>query len=389
MELHFSDSGNESVYITPEHVALREQVARFLAREVEPYGEAWEEQGYVPRDVLRKMGELGYFGITYPQEYGGAGADPLTALVFTEALSRSTFGGFVVTVLVHTDMASPHLVHAGSKEQLRRYPPRIISGEAITAVAITEPDAGSDVRGIRTRARRDGGDWVLNGSKLFITNGVHADLYFVAARTDPDAKGARSISMFIVEKGAHGFRVGRALKKTGWLCSDTAELVFEDCRVPAENLLGQENAGFYAVMKNFQIERVALSAMAVGHCMTALGATLDYVRTRRAFGAALYEKQVVRQRLAMLQAKTAAARQFMYHCAWLSAQGRECIGEVSMLKALTGELVNEVLYTCQQFHGGMGYMRETAIERLWRDARVLSIGGGATEVMLEEVAKRS
>ncbi len=378
----------ESAYITAEHVALREQVARFLAREVEPHAQRWEEQGCVPRKVLRQMGALGLFGITYPRRYGGAEADALTSLVFAEALSRSTLGGFAVTVLVHTDMASPHLVHAGSHEQLERYLRGIIAGECITAVGITEPDAGSDVAGLRTRARREGGQWVLNGAKMFITNGVHADLYFIAARTDPQAKGSRGISMFIVEKGSPGFRVGRALKKTGWLCSDTAELVFEDCRIPAENLLGEENAGFYAVMQNFQTERIALGAMAVGHCLTALAVTLDYVRGRKAFGATLYDKQVVRQRLAMLQAKTEAARQFMYHCAWLVTQGRNCAREVSMLKALTGELVNEVMYTCQQFHGGMGYIRETAIERLTRDARVLAIGGGATEVMLEEVAKR-
>jgi acyl-CoA dehydrogenase len=388
MDRHSLDTGFDSIYVSSEHIALREQVARFLAQEVEPYAEDWEEQGYVPRAVLRKLGALGLLGITYPAEYGGADADPLTSLVFAEALSRTTFGGFAVTVLVHTDMASPHLVHAGSKAQLERYLPRLISGESIAAVAITEPDAGSDVSAIRTRARIDGDRWVLNGSKMFITNGVHADLYFVAARTDPDARGSRAISMFIVEKGAPGFRVGRALKKTGWLCSDTAELVFEDCRVPAGNLLGEENAGFYAVMKNFQIERTALAAMAVGHALTALGLTLDYVRQRRAFGGTLYDKQVVRQRLSMLQSKTEAARQFLYHCGWLASIGRDCVREVSMLKALTGELVNEVLYTCQQFHGGTGYMRESAIERLTRDARVLAIGGGATEVMLEEVAKR-
>jgi len=229
---------------------------------------------------------------------------------------------------------------------------------------------------------------MLNGAKMFITNGVHADLYFVAARTDSEAKGSRGISMFIVEKGLPGFRVGRALKKTGWLCSDTAELVFEDCRVPAENLLGEENAGFYAVMKNFQTERIAAAAIADGHALTALRLTVEYVKNRKAFGGVLFDKQVIRQRLAMLEARTHAARQFLYHCGWLAAQRRDCVREVSMLKALTGELVNEVLYTCQQFHGGMGYMRESAIERLARDSRVLSIGGGATEVMLEEVAKR-
>jgi acyl-CoA dehydrogenase len=194
--------------------------------------------------------------------------------------------------------------------------------------------------------------------------------------------------MFIVEKGTPGFRVGRALRKSGWLCSDTAELVFEDCRIPEENLLGQEHHGFYSIMQNFQTERIALAAMAVGHSLTALDLTLRYVRERKAFGAALYDKQAIRQRLALLQAKVEAARQFMYHCAWLVDQGRDCVREVSMLKAWSCELANEVTYTCQQFHGGMGYMREAPIERLFRDTRVLTIGGGATEVMLEEVAKR-
>jgi len=309
-------------------------------------------------------------------------------VVFQEALSLSTFGGFVVTVLVHTDMASPHLLNAGSEVQIAKYLPDIIAGKAITAVAITEPDAGSDVAGIRTRARRDGDHWVLDGTKMFITNGVHADVYFVAAKTDAEAKGSRGISMFIVEKGTPGFRVGRALKKQGWNSSDTAELIFDGCRVPAWNLLGQENQGFYAVMKNFQTERIALAAMAVGHARTALRLTAQWVKQRKAFGGVLFDKQAIRQRLAMLDAKTQSARAFLYHCAWLVSQQRECVREVSMLKALTGELVNEVMYSCQQFHGGMGYMRETPIERLVRDARVLAIGGGATEVMLEEVAKR-
>jgi acyl-CoA dehydrogenase len=378
----------DAIHITEEHVRLREQVARFLAEEVEPHAAAWEEAGFTPREVLRKLGRMGLLGITYDPAHGGAGADAMTATVFQEALSRSTFGGFVITVLVHTDMASPHLVNAGSPAQKDRYLAKAISGELVTAVAVTEPDAGSDVAAMRTRARRDGGDWVIDGAKMFITNGVHGDLYFVAARTDPGAKGSRGISMFIVEKGTPGFRVGRALKKQGWLSSDTAELVFEGCRVPAANLLGEENGGFYAIMRNFQTERIALGAMAVGHCTTALALTLDWVMNRRAFGGVLFDKQAIRQRLAMLGAKTEAARQFLYHCAWLVDQGRDCVREVSMLKALTGELVNEVMYACQQFHGGMGYIRETAIERLVRDARILAIGGGATEVMLEEVAKR-
>jgi acyl-CoA dehydrogenase len=375
----------DNAHLTPEHELLREQVARFIAREVEPHALAWEEAGCVPRDVLRRMGDAGFLGLMYQSEFGGAEADALTNLVFAEALSQSTFGGFVITVLVHTDMASPHLHHAGTPAQKAKYMPGITAGRTITAVAITEPGAGSDVAGIRSTARRDGNHWVLDGTKLFITNGVHADLYFVAARTGP---GRHDISMFIVEKGTPGFTVGRALDKTGWLSSDTAELVFDGCRIPADHLLGEVHQGFRSVMKNFQTERIALGAMAVGHCTQALQLTLAHVRERRAFGATLFDKQVVRQRLAMLDAKTRAARAYLYHCAWLVTQGRDVVQDVSLLKALTGELVNEVVQTCQQFHGGMGYMRGTAIERLWRDARILAIGGGATEVMLDEAAKR-
>ncbi|WP_411882635.1 acyl-CoA dehydrogenase family protein [Polaromonas sp. YR568] len=375
----------DNIYVTPEHELLREQVARFIAREVEPYASSWEEAGCVPREVLRKMGDAGLLGLMYEEQYGGGEADALTNLVFAEALSQSTFGGFIITVLVHTDMASPHLFHAGNAAQKARYMPDVIAGKTITAVGITEPGAGSDVAGMRMTAKREGDEWVLNGTKMFITNGVHANLYFVAAKT---GTARHDVSMFIVEKGTPGFTVGRALKKTGWLSSDTAELVFDNVRIPAGNLLGEQGKGFYSVMKNFQTERIALAAMAVGHCTQAIRMTLDYVRQRQAFGATLWDKQTIRQRIAMLDAKTRAARQFMYHCAWAVTQGRDIVQEVSMLKALTGELVNEVLQTCQQFHGGMGFIRETAIERLWRDARVLGIGGGATEVMLEEVAKR-
>jgi acyl-CoA dehydrogenase len=377
-----------TIYDRPEHAELRRQVDRFVAQEVEPHALAWDEQGYTPRDVLKTMGALGWLGLTAPAEHGGAEADTLTNVVFQEALARSTSGGFVITVLVHTDMASPHLVHAGSPEQKRRWLPAIHRGELITAVAVTEPDAGSDVAAIRTRAEPDGDHWLLDGTKMFITNGVLADLVFVAARTDRHAKGSRGLSIFAVERGTPGFTVGRALKKSGWLASDTAELVFDRCRVPAANLLGEENGGFYAIMRNFQTERIALASMAVGHCLTALDLTLRYVNERRAFGGPLWDKQAVRQRLAMLAARVQAARLLLYHCAWLVDAGRDAVAEISMLKALTGELVNEVTYTCQQFHGGMGYMRESAIERLVRDARVLAIGGGATEVMLEEVAKR-
>ncbi len=379
---------NDPIYFTDEHRLFRESLRRFIAGDIEPHAHQWEDDGCVPREVLRKMGELGFLGIRYPSEYGGAELDTVYSVLLAEELGRSTFGGFAITVLVHTDMASPHLVNAGRPDQLRRWLPGVIRGDTITAVAVTEPDAGSDVKAIRTRAVRDGDHYVLNGTKMFITNGVHANLYFVAAKTDTEAKGSRGISIFAVEKGTPGFTVGRALDKMGWRSSDTAELVFDGVRVPAENILGEEHLGFYAIMRNFQNERVVLGAQALGEAQKALEITTAYVKDRKAFGQSLWDKQTIRQRLAMLASKVEAARHLVYHCAWIDSQGKDCVREVSMIKALCGELVNEVMYTCQQFHGGMGYMRETTIERMVRDARVQTIGGGATEVMLEEVAKR-
>jgi acyl-CoA dehydrogenase len=377
-----------SPYFTEEHEALRTQVRRFVETEIKPHALAWEEQGFVPREVLRKMGALGFFGIRYPAEYGGSEMDTMATVVLAEELGRSTFSGVAITALVHTDMASVHVFNGGSPAQREKYMPDIIAGEKIVAVAVTEPDAGSDVKGIRTTARREGDTYVLNGAKMFITNGVHADLYCVAAKTDLSAKPSQSVSIFLVEKGTPGFKVSRALDKHGWRSSDTAELVFEDCRIPAENILGQEGRGFYAIMSNFQNERTVIGAMAMGEAQAALDLTLDYVRTRKAFGAPLWDKQVIRQKLATLASKVEAGRQLVYHAAWLDAQGFDATREVSMAKAYCGELVNEVMYACLQFHGGMGYMRESTIERMTRDARVQAIGGGATEVMLEEVAKR-
>ena len=375
-------------YFTPEHELFRDQIRRFVETEIKPHAEPWEETGSIPREVLRRMGELGFLGVRYPEKFGGSEMDTIATAILAEELGRSTFGGFAITVLVHTDMASPHLANAGTPEQQARWMPDLIAGKKISAVAVTEPDAGSDVAGIRTSARRDGDHYVLNGTKMYITNGVLADLVFVAAKTDTQAKGSRGISIFAVERGTPGFTVGRALKKQGWLSSDTAELVFQDCRIPAENMLGDENRGFYAVMKNFQNERVVLGAQAIGEAQAAIELTLQWVRQRKAFGATLWDKQAIRQKLAMLASKVEAARRLVYHAAWLDAQGRDCVREVSMVKALCGELVNEVMYSCQQFHGGMGYLRESTIERMVRDARIQSIGGGATEVMLEEVAKR-
>ncbi|MCP9630097.1 acyl-CoA dehydrogenase family protein [Rhodopseudomonas palustris] len=368
-----------------EYEALRDQVRRFVEEEIKPSAHRWEQDGLVPRPILRRMGELGFLGIRYPAEYGGAEMDAVASAVFAEELGRSTYGGVADTILVQTDMASGYVFHDGSRAQRDRWMPQIISGAVITAVAITEPDAGSDIKAIRTRARRDGDFFVLDGAKLYITNGVHADLYCVAATTNASA-GANGISMFLVEKGTPGLSVARELDKHGWRSSDTAELVFDNCRIPAENMLGVEGQGFYAMMRNLQNERLVLAAMALGMAGAALDTTLVWLKARRAFGGALWDMQAIRHRLAMLSAKVEAAREFLYATAWRMAADDDCLREISMLKALTGELVNEVAYACVQFHGAMGVMRESAIERIARDARMLSIAGGATEVMLEVIA---
>jgi len=379
-------------YFTEEHEMLRSTIRRFIADRVLPHADQWEEDGFTPREILREMGELGLLGIRYDSRHGGSELDTLATVVLAEELGRSGYGGFAVTVLVHTDMASPHLFHGGTPEQLDRYMPDIIAGRKIAAVAMTEADAGSDLAGMRATAVRDGvGDdaaWVLNGSKMFITNGVHGDVYFVAAKTGGQPGRNRMVSMFIVDKGTPGFTVARPLKKTGWLSSDTAELVFENCRIPAANLLGEEHKGFYALMKNLQNERIVLGAQSMGEASRAIELAMEWVTQRNAFGSALWDKQTIRQRLAWRASQVEAAKALVYNTAWRDAQGQSVTKEVSMIKALCGTLVNEVMYDCVQFHGGMGFIRETAIERMSRDARVQAIGGGATEVMLEEVAKR-
>jgi acyl-CoA dehydrogenase len=376
------------IYDTEDLEAVRLQTRRFVEEKVVPRAAEWEEAGSVPRDVILEMGDIGFFGLRVPEEDGGVGLGHLASLVFAEELGRSTFGGFAITVLVHTDLAMPYLVRFGNREQKERWLPGMLTGEVLTAIAVTEPDAGSDVAAIRTTARRDGDGYVLNGSKLFITNGVSADLVFVAARTNPDVKPSRGISIFAVPKDTPGFRVSRALEKLGWRSSDTAELVFEDCWVAADQLIGQPDRGFYYIMENFQNERLAIASMALGEALKAIELTVEYTRQRRAFGEPLWSKQAIRHRLAGRLAEVEAGRQLARHAAWLLDNAEDATREVSMLKAYVGELVNRVLYDCVQFHGGMGYMEESTIERMYRDVRIHSIGGGATEVMLDEIAKR-
>ena len=374
-----------NAYMTDELQAIYDQTITFVEKEVQPHGEAWEIEGRVPRQVLLQMGTLGMFGLRVPEEHGGLGLGPLGSAVFSEALGSSTFGGFEATVLVHTDMASPHLLHSGNPDQMAKYVPGILSGEILTAVAITEPDAGSDVAGMRSKAVRDGAGWRVTGTKLYITNSAHGDLVMLGARTNDDKYG---ISMFLVDTDTDGFEVSRKLSKTGWRSSDTAELSF-DMWLPSEALLGTEHRGFYEIMKNFQNERMVLMGMAVGAAQKAIDLTLEYTQNREAFGATLFDLGAIRQRMAMNQAKVDAMRASFYHAVWVMENGDDATKEISGVKAWGAEELNRILYDCVQFHGGMGYMTETTVERMSRDARIIPIGGGATEVMLEEVAKRS
>jgi len=377
----------KSIYMTEDLAAVRDQTRTYVEREIVPNAGAWEEEG-VPSQVLADMGKLGFFGLRIPEEHGGIGLGALASVVFAEELGRSTFGGFTITVLVHTDLAAPYVINFGRPEQKARWLPKFATGEAIAAIAITEPDAGSDVAAIRTTARREGDGFVLNGTKMFITNGSIADVILIAAKTNPDVKGSRGVSIFLIEKGVDGFTTGRKLEKMGWRASDTAELVLEDVWIHEDNLIGEENQGFYYIMSSFQNERLAIMGQALGESQRALELTVDHVKQRQAFGSALWEKQAIRQRIAMRQTEIDAGRELTYRAAWLTDQGEDAVREVSEVKAYVGELANRVLYDCVQFHGGMGFITGTAVERLYRDVRIASIGGGATEVMLDEVAKR-
>jgi len=380
-------NNSKSIYITDDLKPIRTQTREYVEREIVPRAEAWEKGG-VPREVLDQMGRLGFFGLRVPEEYGGIGLGTLASVVFAEELGRSTFGGFSITVLVHTDLAMPYVLHFGTEKQKQRWLPAMASGEMLAAIGVTEPDAGSDVAAIRTTARREGDGFVLNGTKMFITNGGIADLVFIAAKTDSSAKGSRGISIFAIEKDTPGFKASRALEKMGWHSSDTAELILEDVWVPEAHLIGEENQGFYYIMSNFQNERLAIMGQSLGEAQRALELTVEHVKNRTAFGSTLWQKQAIRQRLAQRQAEIDAGRELAYHAAWLMEQGEDAVREVSEVKAYVGEMVNRVLYDCVQFHGGMGYIAETAVERLYRDVRIASIGGGATEVMLDEIAKR-
>lgn len=373
---------------THEHEMFRSLVRRFVEDEIEPHVDDWEDMESIPRSLFERMGELGLLGIEYPKRYGGADADVWMTIVLAEELARCRSGGVAFGIIVHTDMSSPWLARLGSDDQKRKYLPSITSGRKICALAITEPGTGSDMASIETRADRRGADWVINGAKTFITNGVSGDLYFVAARTQDATPKHRGLSQFLVERSAPGLTVSRKLRKTGMWASETAELVFEDVRVPSENLLGEEGRGFYQLAEGLQRERLLSAVLSVSAARQALDDTVEYLQGRHAFGRPLSEFQALRHRIADMAARVEAARRLTYSAAEAFAQGEDCVAPVSMAKLFSTETANRVAYEAVQMHGGMGYMRELPIERFARDYRLWTIAAGSSEIMREIIAKR-
>lgn len=383
-EFEFSEPG----VVSDELRMVRQQVRRFVDDVIVPNGEEWEARGEIPRSVFRQLGELGFLGMRHPVEYGGGGMGAMASVILGEELARSSFGGVASALTVHSDMSISHIAHRGTHEQKQKYLPDACAGLKVGAVCVTEAHAGSDVAGLKTRAVKTSDGWLINGSKTYITNGVYGDIYIVAARTDQEAKGSKGISLFIVEKNNPGLKIARKFEKHGWRSSDTAELFFDDMKVPAEALLGEEGKGFYYIMSTFQNERLVVGALASGASAKAIEQTVEYTRSRQAFGKSLWDQPVVRNKIAWVTAKAAAVRALTYQCAQMIDEGKDTVREVSMLKAFGAETLQEVVHTCLQLHGGTGYIIGTPVERMARDSRILTIGGGATEVMLEEVAKR-
>ncbi|MGY1717586.1 MULTISPECIES: acyl-CoA dehydrogenase family protein [unclassified Blastococcus] len=372
---------------TDEHHAFRKLVRDVVDREIAPHVDEWEAAGTFPaHELFPKLGELGLLGLEYDPEYGGQGADHLFSVILCEELHRSGCAGVPMAIGVQTMMATPSLHEFGSDELKRRYLEPAIRGTAVCSIAVTEPGAGSDVAGLRTRAVQDGDEWVINGSKLYITNGTQADWLCLLARTS-DEGGHRGMSQIIVPTDVPGFAVSRKLDKLGNRSSDTAELYFEDVRVPVSNTIGTVGRGFQQQMSQFVVERMFAAYGAVGSCRMALERTRDHLQQRQAFGGPLLASQYIAFRLAELAAQVDLLQSHNYACAEAYLNGEDTTRQATVAKLTAGRLLREVADTCLQFHGGMGYMEETWTARFFRDSRLASIGGGADEVMLQVLAR--
>lgn len=370
-----------------EHRMFRESVRKWIAAEIVPHADEWEEKGEFPNELFLKAGELGFFGGGMPEEYGGVGGDFRYKLVLGEELARCGSGGVGAGLVLHESIVLPIVNAFGSEEQKQRYLEPGIRGEKIGALAITEPDTGSDVGAIQTRAVLDGDEYVITGSKMFITNGARADFYIVACKTAGEL-GHRGISEILVEKGTPGFTVGRKLDKLGWRASDTAELAFDEVRVPVSSLLGTENNGFVQIMHGFQTERLIMAVLSVAAAQHCFDITLQYAKQRQAFGRPIGSFQVNRHKFADMLTWIEAARRLVYHTVWLHINGLDCANEIAMCKIFACEKAVEIADMCIQIHGGYGYMMEYMVQRIWRDQRIQPIGGGTSEIQKEIIGKR-
>ncbi|MEU0499338.1 acyl-CoA dehydrogenase family protein [Mycobacterium sp. NPDC006124] len=373
-------------WTTPERISLRDLATSFTRKEIVPHLEAWEDAGELPRDLHRRAAAVGLLGIGFAEEVGGSGGDLRDLVLLTEAVMEAGGSSGVLASLLTHNIALPHMAAHGDPEQIRKFVAPTLAGEKIGSLGITEPDTGSDVAGIRTTARLDGDQYVVNGAKLFITSAVRADFVTTAVRTG--GPGASGISLLVVERGSEGFAVSRTLKKMGWLCSDTAELSFSDVRVPVANLVGPEGSGFLQIMQQFQIERAFIAVQCYATAQRCLDLTLEWVKQRETFGRPLSTRQVVRHKIVDMATAVDVARTYTRAAVDRIIAGDTDVRMVSMAKNQAVEACALAVDTAVQLYGGMGYLRETEVERHYRDSRILGIGGGTTEIMKEIIAKR-
>jgi acyl-CoA dehydrogenase len=373
------------MYFNQDHQIFRQSVRQFIETEVVPNAERWENDRHIPKSVLKRMGDLGYLGLIFPEKYGGSAADFWFTVVFLEELARCQMGGFTTMMSVHEYMAINHIFKAGSEELKHKYLVPAIAGDKLAALGITEPNAGSDVSAILTTAKKEGDFYIITGSKTFISNGFYGDFITLTCRTTPEG-GVGGTSLIVVDLDAEGVTKTK-LNKIGWHSSDTAEIKFDNVKVPISNLVGYENGGFYYLMESLQIERLVAAIMAVSGAEMALEITLQYLHEREAFGRKIAKFQAIRHKIAEIATEIEVAKQFVYATCHKYEQGEIVVKECSMAKLFTAELGKRVVDTCLQFFGGYGYIEDYPIARMYRDARVGTIAGGTSEIMKEIIAK--
>jgi alkylation response protein AidB-like acyl-CoA dehydrogenase len=370
-----------------EHQEMRAVIRRFVEKELAPYADEWEAAESFPSEIFRRMGQLGFLGLWYPEEYGGSGGDYLYSVVLAEEMSRCRSGGLGMGLAVHTDMVLPTVLKFGTEEQKQNYIVPGLKGEKIGCLGITEPNSGSDVQAIRTVARRDGDDWVINGSKIYITNGLRADFILLVAKTETSQRSSKGVTLFLVDKTLPGFSVSRKLKKVGMHASDTAELAFQDVRVPNSAILGEEGKGFYHIMWELQVERLYAAVAAVATAQRAYEIAFEYAKERIAFGRQVNQFQVIQHKFVDMATQIEAGQQLAYSAVRKYLEGGYPVKEITMAKLFTAQMSNRVVDEALQIHGGAGYMNEYEIGRIWRDLRLNRIGAGTDEIMKEVIAK--